>query len=162
MKTLLATATAACLLLVGCSSAATPAAGPATSPAGSTATPIAPEKAKSVFAVTIGDSHVTKDYQGKQALVVDFSFQNNSDKATSFIVAVSAKAFQNGVQLETGIVTGDKKFDAANSMKEIKPGASIQAQYAYVLADTSDVTVEVTELISLNTTPIATKTISVK
>lgn len=165
MKTLLAAAGIAALLLSGCSGAGTPAENSQASGTSASApeTAAAPaEGSDSDYAVTIDGSHQTKDYEGKPTLVVDFTFKNNSDKASRFLIAVSAKAFQNGVELETAIVGDDKKLDAGAGMKEIKPGASLKVQSAYVLADKSDVTVEVSELISFDDSLIATKTIAVK
>lgn len=165
MKTLLAAACIATLLLTGCAAAGTPAENGQASGTSASAPETASgpaEGSDSEYAVTIDGSHQTKDYEGKATLVVDFAFKNNSDKASSFLVAVSAKAFQNGVELETAIVGDDKKFDSGAGMKEIKPGASLKVQSAYVLAGKSEVTVEVSELISFDDSLIATKTFAVK
>lgn len=151
----------AALLLTGCSAAgtATQAGGSASAAASTSATA---QVTDSEYAVAIVGSHQTKDYEGNRTLVVDFTFKNNSDKAATFLVAVSAKAFQNGVELERAIVGDDKKYEAGSSMKEIKTGASLKVQEAYVLSDKSDVTVEVSELISFDDSLIASKTIAVK
>lgn len=118
-----------------------------------------PEEApQSKYAVTIDGSTVTTDYEGNPAMIIDFSFTNNSDEATSFAVACSQKAFQNGVQLETAIVMDDL---GNGYMAEIKPGATTQARLAFSLADESDVTVEVSELFSLYDTILAEATFSV-
>ena len=118
-----------------------------------------PEEApQSKYAVTIDGSTVTSDYEGNPAMIVDFTFTNNSDEATSFAVACSQKAFQNGVQLETAIVMDDL---GNGYMAEIKPGATTQARLAFSLTDESDVTVEVSELFSLDDTILAESTFSV-
>ena len=118
-----------------------------------------PEEApQSKYAVTIDGSTVTTDYEGNPAMIVDFTFTNNSDEATSFAVACSQKAFQNGVQLETAIVMDDL---GNGYMAEIKPGATTQARLAFSLTDESDVTVEVSELFSLDDTILAEATFSV-
>ena len=78
--------------------------------------------------------------------VVDYTFTNNSDEATSFMVATIDKAFQNGVELDTGMVMN---INNEAAMKDIKPGASVQVQQAFKLADQSEVTVEVEELLSM-------------
>ena len=100
------------------------------------------------YAVTIDGS----------AMIVDFSFTNNSDEATSFAVACSQKAFQNGVELERAITTDDL---GNGYMAEIKPGATTTARIAYALTDESDVTVEVEELFSFDDTMLAEATFSV-
>lgn len=118
----------------------------------------AEEQASSKYAVTIDGSTVTTDYEGKPAIIVDYTFTNNSDDATSFAVACSQKAFQNGVQLETAVVLDDL---GNGFLAEIKPGATTSARRAYSLADESDVTVEVTELISFDDTILAEVTFPV-
>ena len=116
-----------------------------------------PETA-SDYAVTIDGCTVASDYEGSPAVIVDFTFTNNSDEATSFAVACSQKAFQNGVELEMAITTDDL---GNGYWAEIKPGASTQARLAYSLTDDSDVTIEVEELFSLDDTMLAEATFSV-
>ncbi len=110
------------------------------------------------YAVTIDNCTVTTDYQDNPAIVVDYTFTNNSDEATSFMVATIDKAFQNGVELDTGMVMN---INNEAAMKDIKPGASVQVQQAFKLADQSDVTVEVEELLSMNDTLLAERTFTV-
>lgn len=110
------------------------------------------------YQVTIGEARTVDDYQGNPAIVVAYTFVNNSDKAISPMAAVYAKAFQNGVQLDSAVVTDG--VDSSNSMNEIKPGASVSYELAYELADASDVTVEVEELISFSDELLAEKTFS--
>lgn len=112
----------------------------------------------SKYAVSIDDCTVTADYSGASAIVVTYTFTNNSDKAVPFMTAISAKAFQNGVQLDTAIV---EDIDAQSTMNEIKSGATTTVQQAYVLDDQSDVSVECTELISFDDTVLAEKTFAV-
>lgn len=116
------------------------------------------EAPESKYAVTIDDGVVGEDYKGNPALVVTFTFTNNSDDATSFLAAISDKAYQNGVQLESAIRTDG---DSQSSMKDIKPGATVTVEQAYVLDDQSEVTVECTEFISFNDTVLAEKTFTV-
>lgn len=158
-----ALAVTSALVLSGCSTpAAAPAAPAQTAPTEQTpAAPAAPA-ADAPFAVTIDGSSKIKDYEGKPALVVDFTFTNNDDEAASFMVSVSDKAFQNGVELDRAIAMDTDAYDAGPSMKEIKPGATVQVQSAYLLVDDSDVTVEVTELFSFSDAMLATTVISVK
>lgn len=174
MKKLLAV-TFALALLAGCTtpqgaSDATSSASPATSltaqqPETSlSAEPAADETpaSDSDYVVTINGSRVAKDYKDRPALVVDLTFTNNSDKARSFMFATRTKAFQDGVELESAMFIGDDVYDAANSMKDIKPGKSIAVQEAYVLDGDADVEIEVTELISFDDALLASATISVK
>lgn len=110
------------------------------------------------YAVTIDGCKQTQDYAGKPAIVVSYTWTNNSDSATNFIVAISNQAYQNGVELDTAIVMD---ADTASLMSDVKPGASTTVQQAFLLDDTSDVTIECTELISLNRQILAERTFSV-
>lgn len=104
---------------------------------------------------TIGDygcvvksATVCKDWTDKDAVLITYEFTNNSSDSISFDVALDAKAFQDGVGLETAILDSDETdyLDV-----EIKPGVTKEVKKAYVLRDTStDVEIEISELISLS------------
>ncbi len=111
---------------------------------------------QSQYVVTIDTCTAATTYDGKAAVYVDYTFTNNSEKATEPLAAVSCQAFQNGVQLDTAILVNTEGYDGSNSMKEIKPGASITYQLAYVLDDASPVSVEVSNLFSLSDETLAT------
>lgn len=116
---------------------------------------------QSQYAVTIDKCTAATTYDGKAAIYVDYTFTNNSQKATEPIAAVSCQAFQNGVQLDTAILTNTTGYDAANGMKEIKSGASLTFQEAYVLDDTSTVSIEVSNLFSFGDKTIVTQDFNV-
>lgn len=156
-------ALAACVGLFGCSSGGSeaPAEGdgqPAESQPSQPATQPEPEQKAAKYAVTIDDCAVTEDYAGAPAIVVTYTFTNDSDKAVPFMTAISAKAFQNGVELDFGVVAD---IDSQSAMNEIKPGATTTVQQAYLLDDQSQVSVECTELISFDDTVLAEKTFDV-
>jgi hypothetical protein len=165
VKIILATAAAALLLLSGCGASDDTSTGASTTSASASEATASPEEeapaADSDYVVKIGGSKQIKDYEGKPALLVNFTFTNNSDEAANFAFAVSAKAFQDGVELETAIALDDE-YNVEDSLKDIKPGKSIKTQSAYLLDGKSAVTVEVTELISLDDTMLATKTIKLQ
>ena len=108
----------------------------------------------------LGDYHVkfvdftpAKDYEGKDVIVVNWEFTNNSEDTTSADVAVYIKAFQNGVELDPAYVDLD---GADNSMKDIRPGTTLDIHTSFVLADTSTVEFEATELISFSDDMVVT------
>lgn len=119
----------------------------------------AEEAPASDYEVTIDGAEVMEDYEGNPAVVVTYSWVNNSEEATSAAVALNAKVFQNGVQLEPAVVSEDIEGDGY--MAEVKPGAGTSYGLAYVLDDQSDITVEVSELISFDDTVLAEATFSV-
>ncbi|MBQ9902443.1 MAG: DUF5067 domain-containing protein [Clostridia bacterium] len=103
------------------------------------------------YKVKILSYKLAKDYEKKPAIVVTFEFTNNSDDATSFIVALNSQAYQDGIELETAIIMDSKVYNSSNSMKDIKPGKTIKVQTAYVLDNKkSDVEIEVSELFSFS------------
>lgn len=94
----------------------------------------------------------TKDYEGKDAVVVNFRYTNNSEETKSFMLAVASKAFQNNVELESAIVMSNNSYSSENQLKDVKPGGTIEVQKAFVLQDNSPVTVEVGPLFSFSST----------
>jgi len=115
----------------------------------------------------IGDYHLKivsakkgKDYSKKDVLIVTYEWTNNSDDSQMFSTAFSAKAFQNGV--ECNDLTVVEGVDKKKLLSEIKPGATLEVQEAYVLNDDSDVSIEVGPWISLGNESKIVKTFSVK
>lgn len=114
----------------------------------------ADSSSQSDYAVSIDSAVVTTDYDGDPALVVTYSWTNNSSEATSFAAQLLPKCFQNGVQLDSAFVVDG--VDSNGYVNELKPGASSTVQLAYELADQSVVTVEVVPVINLNNAVLAT------
>lgn len=101
------------------------------------------------YYVKIVDFMLVQDYEGKPAIAITYEFTNNGEEAANFMFATSTKAFQDGIELSTAILTGVDGYESENSMKDIKTGATITVQNAYVLdSETSAVEIEVTELMS--------------
>lgn len=120
------------------------------------------KKADAKFVVKLGETKVIEDYEGKPALLVNYSFTNNSDKKQSFMVAIKDAAFQNGIGLNDAITMG-KEYDSELQMKEIMPGKTLNVQAAYVLDDTTTpVEIQISELISFNDELIDTFTVNLK
>lgn len=109
------------------------------------------------YGVTIDGCRVTEDYEGNPAAVVTYTFTNNSDEATSFMVALYPKVFQNGVELSTAIGTD---WDSEKYSSDVKPGSSTTVEIGYALEDMSDITVEVGELLSFDDAVLAEQTFS--
>ena len=57
------------------------------------------EEVQTEYPVTIDACAVTSDYQGNPAIVVTYTWTNNSSDPQMFEVAIDDKAFQNGVEL---------------------------------------------------------------
>lgn len=115
------------------------------------------ESTEAAYGVTIDGCRVTEDYEGNPAAVITYTFTNNSDEATSFMVALYPKVFQNGVELDTAI---GSDWDSNKYTSDVKPGSSTTVEIGYALEDMSDVTVEVEELLSFSDTILAEQTFS--
>jgi len=103
------------------------------------------------YDVQIHDFEIAKDYSGKPAILIGYTFTNNSEENASAIVSLICDAYQNGVELDTAIMMDDTIYNSSDSMKEIQPGASIDLKAAYVLtSDTAPVEFEVAEAFALN------------
>ena len=103
------------------------------------------------YSVTIDGAEKVTDYGGDPAVVITYTWTNDSDKATSFIVALNAECFQNGVECSPAVVSGL----GTESMNEVKPGATATVKRAYALTDSSPITVEVSELLSMDDVVLA-------
>lgn len=99
--------------------------------------------AEAAFVLTVDSVQQGSDYSGNPVAIATYTFTNNSTEDTSFMVSISDKVFQNGVQLDTAIGSG---WDSSGSMKELKPGSSTTVQRGYKLDDNSPITIEASEL----------------
>lgn len=108
------------------------------------------------YYVEIKSASLAQDYKGNPAIVVTYAWTNNSDDTTSSMTAVSCSAFQDGVELETAIITDDS-YDSDSFMTEVRPGTTIDIQAAFVLPNTTSIVeVEVGEWITFESdSPIA-------
>ncbi|MGI6361127.1 MAG: DUF5067 domain-containing protein [Bacillota bacterium] len=98
------------------------------------------------YYVKIKDAKIGESYEGSQALIVTFDFTNNSEENASFISSVSTIAYQDGVQLDTAVLTNYQ-----DDWKKIQPGTTLEVRSAWLLPDkTSPVDVEVSEFISFS------------
>ena len=103
------------------------------------------------YRVEVKDAFLAKDYEGNPAMVITYAWTNNSDETKSAMVSVSEKAFQDGVQLDTAILMSVEGYEAGTSMKEVRPGTTLDIQCAYTLtSETSVVEFEITEWISFS------------
>lgn len=89
------------------------------------------------------------DYEGNPCLYYYYTFTNNGEENTSAMAASYIQCFQNGVQCQNA-VTMDSNDSINNYMMEVQPGGTIEVCQVYSISDTSDVTIEASDLISLD------------
>lgn len=125
---------------------------------GETVAPAAAEPAALSTAGDLGNYHVevkdaalTTDYAGNPAIVITYSWTNNSSDTTSAMAAMLEKAFQDGVQLDAAIIGDDSVYDSEANMRDIRPGTTVDVQRAYQLtSNTALVEFELSEFPSLS------------
>lgn len=113
----------------------------------------------------LGDHHVeikgaflAEDYNGRPAIVVTYAWTNNSEETTTSITSATGKAYQDGVELDAAILINVDGYDAGSTMKNVKPGATIDVQWAYLLSsETSVVEYEVTDWLGLTGKMVSTE-----
>lgn len=121
---------------------------------------------ESEFDVSVDNVTVTDDGDGNNILVIDYTFTNDSDEATSFGSAVEEELFQDGVALQSGHIPYDHpmygEIDSSNSYTDIKSGASIQVRQVYNLTSDSNVEIKLTDRQSFDKAVILEKEIQVQ
>ena len=126
------------------------------SSAAQSASSAAKSKASSKYEASIDDISVGEDYQGNPALIVTYTWKNNSNDSRSFASSLHPRCYQNGVQLNSAFMMG---IDSNGYLADVRPGYGTTFQMAYELKDMQNpVDVEVYELASYKGSPIATKT----
>lgn len=101
------------------------------------------------FNVTYVKHETGEDYEGKPCLYYYYTFTNNGEENASAAVTSYIQCFQNGVQCQTAI-TSDSNDAINNYMMEVQPGGSVEVCQVFSLSDTSDVTIEASNLISFD------------
>ena len=102
------------------------------------------------YEVAIKNASLTKDYEGNPAMIVTFSFKNNSDRAQSYAISIYDIAYQDDVQLDMGIAAQDNST-YEDAFKSILPGITLDVKRIYRLSNTSSpIQVEASEFASLS------------
>lgn len=80
------------------------------------------------------------DDDDRVAAAITFTWTNNSDETSNAFSALVVNAYQDGIQLDMTFTNGQRD----EYMRNIRPGASLQVQYLFILRNTeSSVEVEV-------------------
>ncbi len=120
---------------------------------------------QSAYTLGIQGAVLTDDGEGKNLLIVDFVFTNNSTEAASFGSALETNLFQDGIQLSSGYLPYNHPLNddstGSNNYTDIMPGNSLTVREVYELNNaTSPVTVTSVDSISYNNAQIMSKTIA--
>ena len=82
-------------------------------------------------------------------MLVYYNFTNKGEEATSAMIKTYIQAFQNGIECDTAIVM-DENEAVSNYQKDIQKGITLEVCHAFSIKDMSDVTLEVSEVISFD------------
>nr|WP_325297683.1 DUF5067 domain-containing protein [uncultured Dysosmobacter sp.] len=106
------------------------------------------------YEVEIKGAKLAQDYEGNPAIIITYAWTNNSDDTTNAMTSMYSQAFQDGVELETAMILDSDVYDSDASMKDVRPGTTIDIQAAYVLdSETSVVEFEVSEWLTFESNP---------
>lgn len=94
------------------------------------------------YFVEITDVRRTTDYDGNPALIITYSWTNNSDQTISPIETIWDEAYQDGVQMEYGIPADDEEWNPSDRGAE--PGYTVEVDLIYILNSESPVRLELT------------------
>lgn len=109
------------------------------------------------YGVCALDGFISKDYEGNDCLTVYILYQNNDSDSKSFYSTISTKAFQNGIQMDSTILSDLKEED--NVMKEIQPGYTFTVAESFILSDLENpVDIEIEEFVNFGNSGKVKKT----
>lgn len=108
------------------------------------------------YPVEIKGAALANDYDGNQAIIVTYSWENSGEETTSAMSSFLEKAFQEGVELDSAVVEKSDIYDSDLRWKDIKPGTTFEVQCAFVLRnDSSPVEIEITKAFSFGDDVVA-------
>ena len=105
------------------------------------------------YEVTVNAVRRIKDYDGNPAIVVNYTWTNNSEETTSWMGSMFSSVFQDGVQLESAFVVDDMESD--QSMKEVRPGTTLEGiEEAFEVSSENPLEIEVQAIEEMFSDPI--------
>lgn len=85
------------------------------------------------YYIEITGATLDKDYYGNDIIIVSFTWTNNSDETDSAWSLFGKEAFQDGVELDSATMLKSGTMDTKANTLDVKPGASLEVQRAYIL-----------------------------
>ena len=104
------------------------------------------------YAVEIKSATVTQDYDGNPAVIITYSWTNNSGETTSPMLSISTAVFQDGIGMDSAFIYDNPTYDGGMYSTDVRPGTTVDVQEAFELSNTtSPIEVEITEAFSWDT-----------
>lgn len=99
------------------------------------------------FEITVNSIKKGKDYEGNDAIIINYNWTNNSEETTNWMFSITTQVFQNGEELDSAIISGSDN----KGMKDIRPGTTLEGiEDAFKVNDESEIELEITEAFSFN------------
>lgn len=128
---------------------------------GNLVTPPADNGEKEVLPLSAGDlgdyyasikhAALSSDSEGNPAIIITYSWTNNSEEATSPMMKMLEKAFQNGVALSAAVMGEDSGYSIEPRTQDVPPGTTVDVPCAFTLtSDSTPVEFELSALLSLS------------
>lgn len=96
--------------------------------------------------VEVKGAYLAEDYKSRPAIVITYSWINQTDEPISAMVSVLESAKQGDAKLESALLMSMPGYEPNNGMQDIQPGESIDVQSAFLLNNQTDnVVIELTE-----------------
>lgn len=105
------------------------------------------------YTLTIQKYSLGVDYEGNNALIIEYDWVNNSEDSASPFMTFMLKGFQDDVETDDAIMV--EGVDLGTGQKEVRPGGVIEgAQSTVGISDTTKpLELELEELFSFNSNP---------
>lgn len=113
------------------------------------------------YYIKLGECTFGTDYDGNKVVVLHYDYTNNSEKTNSAIWSVTVDAYQDGIELDSLVLTfDDSTYDAGIAQTDVKPGYTMEdCQKAFKLRSDSPIEIEVKPFVG---DPVLFKTVNVQ
>lgn len=105
------------------------------------------------YTLTVQNYSLSVDYEGNDALIIEYDWVNNSEDSTTPFMTFLLKGFQDGVETDDVIMV--EGVDLSIGQKEVRPGGKIEGAHGVVgVSDPSKpLELELDELFSITSNP---------
>jgi len=92
--------------------------------------------------VTIDGAEIIKDYDGKDCLLVKYTWTNVTDETLSAWSDVIVTGYQNGIEMDVAMVSSET-YGTGDCMTNVRPGVTMELTWALTMTDYSPIEIEI-------------------
>lgn len=102
------------------------------------------------FVITINNIKLSKDFNEKDVLVIDYDWENTSEESSSPFITFSIKGYQDNVETDYSVYVED--VDMEKGQKDVKPGGKIEGAQTTIGIEKMDqpLELELTRLLAVD------------